>query len=1343
MAVFGRENKKAWDVVSSQAQDDQIKFRDVYEDQQLERSSIEGKQTATSRIVFSVVVAVLAAVVMWGFVSIGQMTIARFTQATSTAVVQTSSSADAEPGEYTPNDEYGYVGQRTNGSVVYAGYYQKQADGTLGEEVYETKAEVPVPDWWVEAKAAYEAEHAGDQSVMDGPGQSLGAAFCSFNVWKLLISLATGAVVFAAMYTVMMRNLQTQNMLNDTSDINQYHNDQHIALPEEVMAKFDWFPDVGAHASPQVSSMVSHVMLQNKGVKTVDVTKRAKEDVLDADGDIEYYAGEPVLDEHGRIVTETKPLFDEDFATSLFDASGLPKDKSMRLFYDATKIPYNKGNENRDKLKDYDTVADLINGDWVLPAYETQRPAGAYLVDTAPVNTLVLAITRAGKGQTIIEPTIDMWTRERDPNNMVVNDPKGELLQKFYVPATVRGFQVVQFNLINADNTDIYNPLILAATAAREGDFVQVSTYVNNVADVFFPVDGGEDPVWPNAANNAFKRAAFGIIDYYLEEEKSLRRIAMRTGMSNKVLENKLDALWGHATLYNCYQLFVQMTSKKMPNPLNEFEKRRKAKEFDNIPDEEYNELLDEAEAKAVFWEGKPEIDNLTLYFNATAALPRNRMRELVGNADNALRSMGAAEKMMASVYGIAITAMSFFTDPTIATLTSGAPSQNADLASLSFPRRLGFRIAPAYIEKLSLRGKLVRWSAFADENFTEDLGKDFYHQDRIDRSGWARYYFKGIFPNDVAYLRCQIVRPETSQVIKTFYFRFKKSYKTSLDGRRYMKDPILAEKIVQGGIMDELIRGKNKAGEIVFRPGHVTDARERMLDVDSMPHVEKLQEPVVTQFSLNYTEKPKAVFLVTPPHLMKYAKLLLILIKQLVDLNFDKSYMTKENQKPLYKTRYMLDELGNLQSDGHGIQNLETFLSIGLGQDQQFTLILQTLQQLTKIYGNDSDKILQGNTSNIIFLKSTDDAMIETLQKMSGTTHRVYKNSKTVTRDTEAIFSGLGGNEGKTSYTMTAQEEPVIKFNDMMYIAERNSIVFRAGDAPVWNRRQMILPMSWRLRQSTISHPGHTYSFQTIPTLSSAKEFKVERNMPDFNAMLAQRLQQALAVNDAKTLYMEMFGYTERDIETMDMDEYADAIMEIVNASIEGDSTDESGNVRSLDVDEYEALRQSMGEGVRADSQVNEEQIRVTRETQAAYDVASKARFAGGMLSPLDLYDPRMQGANHQYDRAIIDAYLEVRGDMERDDLFTVASTGLCGEDGVTPYIVQASASVSLAEANKAAKDPGSRVFADGELEETDVSKVGTFEVTNAFLKFLSEQTSWSFANGRFEQAMAQRMAV
>lgn len=50
-----------------------------------------------------------------------------------------------------------------------------------------------------------------------------------------------------------------------------------------------------------------------------------------------------------------------------------------------------------------------------------------------------------------------MWTREDKPSNMIINDPKGELLVKFYVRATVRGYQIVQFNLINPLKTDVYN----------------------------------------------------------------------------------------------------------------------------------------------------------------------------------------------------------------------------------------------------------------------------------------------------------------------------------------------------------------------------------------------------------------------------------------------------------------------------------------------------------------------------------------------------------------------------------------------------------------------------------------------------------------------------------------------------------------------------------------------------------------------------------------------------------------------------------------------------------------------------------------------------------------------
>ena len=56
---------------------------------------------------------------------------------------------------------------------------------------------------------------------------------------------------------------------------------------------------------------------------------------------------------------------------------------------------------------------------------QPQLPGGAYIVDTRPINTLVVAMTRAGKGQTYIEADIDCKSRQDTKNNIICNDPKG------------------------------------------------------------------------------------------------------------------------------------------------------------------------------------------------------------------------------------------------------------------------------------------------------------------------------------------------------------------------------------------------------------------------------------------------------------------------------------------------------------------------------------------------------------------------------------------------------------------------------------------------------------------------------------------------------------------------------------------------------------------------------------------------------------------------------------------------------------------------------------------------------------------------------------------------------
>ncbi|MFE1170355.1 type IV secretory system conjugative DNA transfer family protein [Nocardiopsis sp. NPDC058789] len=1319
----------AWDKLSSRKTEDTLANRNVYESQQLDRTRIQRRRTRTTRTVLAVVAGVLVAGLVWSAWSFGQQ------------AVTTVAASFSEP-------EVPAFTERERVSPTRYCFRVLDETGTpmADQPCHDTEAEAleETPQWVLDDMDAQQAEI---DAARAGQPDSFAGWLLHPTGAKTGVSLGGGLVTFALAFMLLMRNRDSQNLLHDTSDINQYHGDQHIALPQEIVRKFDWFPDAGAHSAVQPNSMISHVMMTNKGLKQVPVAQRATEDVLDSDGDIEYLKGEILRDDDDRAITRKKPLIDERFGDDLFEASGLPKDKSLRKRFDTTGIPYNPDGKDREKLGKYKTVADMINDDWTFPEYEVQRPAGAYIVDTAPVNTMVLAITRAGKGQTYIEPMVDMWLREKRPNNMVINDPKGELLVKHYVRATMRGFQVVQFNLINAMKTDIYNPLGMAAEAAREGDSTKCAMYIENIADVFFPLDGGEDPVWPNAANNAFKRAAYGLIDYYLEEERELRDYAARVNMDPKVLETKLDERWGKVTLYNCYQLFVQLSAKKVKNPVTAVEEKAQKGDYGSPDDGTFREEeavseMEEAQRREFLWEGKEELDMLTLFFNATNGLPPNSMRTLVGNADNALRAMGAAEKMLASVYGIAITAMSFFTDPTISTLTSGTPSQNTDLGGLSFPRRMGVRFASNYLKRDHLIGAQARWDAYADAGFTEPLGQDFEHDDIVSREGWARFYFQGKFPRDVAYVRLRLLNPQSGMLIRTFYFRYTKDYQTSLNGRFFVTDPVTDQKIVRNGILLEL----KKDADGRFVPEHTTYPQMRLTNITGdLPEKEMAQANAIINTMVRYSEQPKAVFLVTPPHLMKYAKLILILIKQLVDLNFDKSYMTKESQKPLYKTRFMLDELGNLQSEGHGISGFETMLSIGLGQDQQFTLILQTLQQLREVYGESVDKIVQGNTSNIVFLKSTDDSMLETLEKMSGKRHTTYMDSKTVTQDKGHLVKSMSV-EGKVSYTMATKEEPVISYNDLAFISERNSIVFRAGDSPVWNRNEMILPMSWRLFKDTIVHPGHDYTLQTIPTLSSALDFDVRMNQPDFEAMLAKRMQQAELAVVCREKYQKAHGLSPVDVSRLDPDTYANEVMELVDAARGEEYAEERGMGATEEVNPEDLQDDFDLDDM--DWEFDEALQRLVDVQQSRMDDFRTKRYAGRMVSRDMLVnfssDPERVHAgalDGTLDGQIVEAYKLARSAMEQDGAhFSVGPDGaLRSSDGTRVYISRRDESEAMRRLQSANESAGERVYTEDPQQLADLHG---FQVHGAFYEFLAERDDWTdLARGEFDRAMARVM--
>ena len=194
--------------------------------------------------------------------------------------------------------------------------------------------------------------------------------------------------------------------------------DAYIRTVDHLALQLDIAPDVGLGFKGHVSTLMSHIMMSNKGINKIKIPVYDKS----VDGFIKR-------DENGDIVYETKPMFDEQLAHKLYDMSGVPP--KFRIFYNAKDYDFNPIDKKSKKRvgdygrMEYDTLADVINNTFYPLDTETARPAGVYFYDRRPVNTILIAITRGGKGQTYIEPAFDVWLREDEKWNIFTTDPKG------------------------------------------------------------------------------------------------------------------------------------------------------------------------------------------------------------------------------------------------------------------------------------------------------------------------------------------------------------------------------------------------------------------------------------------------------------------------------------------------------------------------------------------------------------------------------------------------------------------------------------------------------------------------------------------------------------------------------------------------------------------------------------------------------------------------------------------------------------------------------------------------------------------------------------------------------
>lgn len=98
------------------------------------------------------------------------------------------------------------------------------------------------------------------------------------------------------------------------------------------------------------------------------------------------------------------------------------------------------------------------------------RTENGIYIDDSPVNNLIIGISRSGKGELIVFPEIDIYSRAEKKASLVINDPKLELCAASMDTLKKRGYEVHVLNLVDPLLSMGYNPLTAIVEEYKSGN---------------------------------------------------------------------------------------------------------------------------------------------------------------------------------------------------------------------------------------------------------------------------------------------------------------------------------------------------------------------------------------------------------------------------------------------------------------------------------------------------------------------------------------------------------------------------------------------------------------------------------------------------------------------------------------------------------------------------------------------------------------------------------------------------------------------------------------------------------------------------------------------------------
>lgn len=529
--------------------------------------------------------------------------------------------------------------------------------------------------------------------------------------------------------------------------------------------------------------------------------------------------------------------------------------------------------------------------DWL----QTFEPAkGFYSIDTTKTSSMIVGISRSGKGETLVMPLIDILSRAKNKVSMVVNDLKGELNRMSYYTLKERGYDVKVINLDELNFSDSYNPLEIIIKYAKEGYYDKAQKAANVFSSSIYTDPNAKDKFWQNSSINLLNALILAVLDY--------------ADRNNR---------WDQVTMDNVLHMMTDLGGKEV------------------MVDQDNNIVSNPQRGQQVSMKSK-----LTVYFSKLRDLNDVEYSEFRQMAlDSFAQSKFAGEETSGNIYSSAMEGIKLYQQSDIAKMTS---LNSLNLESIGFPRVFKAKFS----DKFKFSTAIISFSN--DKSVIEEKTVI------VDELGNISCPIKSKLPDSFE-IKISFAFRKNKAELKDKYvvMKAKKIYRKKAIGKgSYVLDPYTKKPILKTVRLKVTKIALGKEGK---------------------------EKSKVLESSLAYSEKPVALFFVTPPNNPAYNQLATFAIDQVFNVNYELASANEgETVIPIH---YILDEFGNLNT----IPNLDTKVTMGLGSRIHFHFVVQNLEQLELHYSKQQAATIQSNCANLLYILTNSETTAKFISGQIG----------------------------------------------------------------------------------------------------------------------------------------------------------------------------------------------------------------------------------------------------------------------------------------------------------------------------------------------------------------------